>query len=142
MHHRPQRQCDQHRWHSRQAHVHSVRPLRLFSEQLTVIVIAVGAATLEIRVDPPSGARHRLIQRPTMPMAAGDRRHHDQAEPIGKALLLDSSKAGYIGVREPVSVRTGGANDDLVKDIQRFVGKERLVLCCTRPAAVLALSGL
>jgi HK97 family phage major capsid protein len=64
------------------------------------------------------------------------------ANPVGKGLLLDSTKAGYVGVREPISVRTGYANDDLVKNILRFVAEERAVLCVTRPAAVLAISNL
>lgn len=64
------------------------------------------------------------------------------ANPVGKGLLLDSSKCGYVGVREPISVRMGYANDDLVKNLVRFVAEERLVLCVTRPAAVLAISNL
>jgi HK97 family phage major capsid protein len=63
------------------------------------------------------------------------------ANPVGKGLLLDSTKCGYVGVREAVSVRTGYTNDDFTKNILRF-GEERLVLCVTRPSAVLAISNL
>jgi HK97 family phage major capsid protein len=62
--------------------------------------------------------------------------------PVGKGLLLDSTKCGYVGVREPIAIRTGWATDDFTRNVQRFVAEERLVLCCTRPAAVLAISGL
>ena len=34
------------------------------------------------------------------------------------------------------------ANDDLVRNLLRFVGEERLVLCVTRPAAVLKITNL
>jgi HK97 family phage major capsid protein len=64
------------------------------------------------------------------------------ANPVGKGLLLDSTKCGYVGVREPVAVRTGYTDDDFTRNILRFVGEERLVLCVTRPSAVLAISGL
>jgi hypothetical protein len=39
-------------------------------------------------------------------------------------------------------MRIGYANDDIQRNIWRFVGEERLVLCVTRPAAVLAISNL
>lgn len=45
-------------------------------------------------------------------------------------------------IREPLSMRLGYANDDLVRNVIRTVGQERLVLCVTRPAAVLAITGL
>jgi HK97 family phage major capsid protein len=62
--------------------------------------------------------------------------------PVGKGLLLDLTKFGYVGIREPLAMRVGYANDDLVRNILRFVGEERLTLCVTRPSAVLALSNL
>ena len=39
-------------------------------------------------------------------------------------------------------MRIGYSGDDFVKNILRFVGEERLVLCVTRPAAVMSISGL
>ena len=62
--------------------------------------------------------------------------------PVGKGLLLDTTRFGYVGVREPLSMRVGYAGDDLTNNILRTVGEERLVLCVTRPAAVLAISNL
>lgn len=62
--------------------------------------------------------------------------------PAGKGLLLDSQKFGYVAVREPLSMRIGYSGTDLTQNILRFVGEERLVLCVTRPAAVLAITSL
>jgi hypothetical protein len=64
------------------------------------------------------------------------------ANPVGKGLLLDSTKCGYVGVREPIAIRTGWSGDDFTRNLLRFVAEERLVLCVTRPSAVLAISGL
>ena len=61
---------------------------------------------------------------------------------MSKGLLLDTSLCGYVGIREPLSMRVGYANDDLANNVVRFLGEERLVLCTTRPSAVLAVSGL
>jgi hypothetical protein len=68
-------------------------------------------------------------------------------EPIARrvhlaAVLLATGLFGYVGVREPLGMRVGYANDDLVRNILRFVGEERLVLCVTRPDAVLKLTNL
>jgi HK97 family phage major capsid protein len=62
--------------------------------------------------------------------------------PVGKGLLIDLTKFGYCGIREPLAMRIGYSNDDLTRNILRFVGEERLTLCVTRPSAVLALSNL
>jgi HK97 family phage major capsid protein len=62
--------------------------------------------------------------------------------PTTKGLLLDLTKFGYAAVREPLSMRVGYANDDLTRNILRFVGEERLTLCVTRPSAVLSLTNL
>lgn len=62
--------------------------------------------------------------------------------PVGKALLIDSSKFGYVAVREPITMRTGWTADDFTRNLIRFIAEERLTLCVTRPAAVLAISGL
>jgi HK97 family phage major capsid protein len=62
--------------------------------------------------------------------------------PQGKGLLLDTTKLGYVAVRESMVMRIGATNDDFTKNIVRTVAEERLVLCVTRPAAVLAISNL
>lgn len=62
--------------------------------------------------------------------------------PAGEVLLLDTSRLGYAAIREPLSMRVGYTDDDLTRYILRFVGEERLVLCVTRPAAVLAITNL
>src|SRR5262249_52048569 len=62
--------------------------------------------------------------------------------PQGKGLMLATDVFGYVGVREPLAMRVGYSNDDLVRNILRFVGEERLTLCVTRPAAVLKLLNL
>jgi HK97 family phage major capsid protein len=62
--------------------------------------------------------------------------------PAGKGLLLDTTKFGYVGVREPLAVRVGYAGTDFTQNILRFVGEERLVLCVTRPSAVCAITNI
>jgi HK97 family phage major capsid protein len=62
--------------------------------------------------------------------------------PAKQGLLIDRTKFGYVGVRESLGMRIGYANDDLTRNILRFVGEERLVLCVTRPSAVLSITNL
>ena len=62
--------------------------------------------------------------------------------PAGKGVLLDTSKFGYVAVRESLSMRVGYSGTDLVDNVFRTVAEERLVLCVTRAAAVLAISNL
>jgi HK97 family phage major capsid protein len=62
--------------------------------------------------------------------------------PQGKGLLLDTTKFGYVGVREPMAVRIGYAGTDFTQNILRFVAEERLTLCVTRPSAVCALTNI
>jgi HK97 family phage major capsid protein len=62
--------------------------------------------------------------------------------PQGTGLLLDTTKFGYVGVREPLTVRVGYAGTDFQQNILRFVGEERLVLCVTRPSAVCSIVNL
>jgi HK97 family phage major capsid protein len=62
--------------------------------------------------------------------------------PLGKALLLDTTKFGYVAVRESLAVRVGYAGTDFTQNILRFVGEERLVLCVTRPSAVCAITNI
>ena len=61
---------------------------------------------------------------------------------MGKGLLLDTDLLGYVTVRESLSMRVGYCGTDFTQNILRSVGEERLVLCVTRPSAVLAISNL
>ena len=47
--------------------------------------------------------------------------------------LADTSKLGYVAIREPLGMRVCYANDDLVPNLLRFVVEERLVLSVTGP---------
>jgi HK97 family phage major capsid protein len=62
--------------------------------------------------------------------------------PPGYGLLLDTSKLGYVAIRESLSMRLGYTNDDFTRNLLRTVAEERLVLCVTRPPAVLSITGL
>ena len=64
------------------------------------------------------------------------------ANPPGKGLLLDTSKFGYVAVREALSMRIGYSGTDFTDNVLRTIAEERLVLCVTRAAAVLAISNL
>lgn len=60
----------------------------------------------------------------------------------GVGLLLDTTKLGYVAIREPLSMRIGYSDTDFAQNILRTVAEERLVLAVTRPPAVLAISNL
>ena len=62
--------------------------------------------------------------------------------PDGEGWLLDTTKFGRLALRESLIVRMGYANDDLVRNILRYVAEERCVLTVERPAAVLHLTTL
>jgi HK97 family phage major capsid protein len=62
--------------------------------------------------------------------------------PQGKGLLLDTTKLGFVGVREPLALRVGYSGTDFTQNILRFVGEERLTLCVTRPSAVCAITNI
>jgi HK97 family phage major capsid protein len=62
--------------------------------------------------------------------------------PLGKGLLLDTTKMGYAAIREAMTVRVGYAGTDFQQNILRFVAEERLVLCVTRPSAVCSITNL
>ncbi len=62
--------------------------------------------------------------------------------PAGLGLLLDTTKLGYVAIREPLSMRIGYSGNDFAQNILRTVAEERLVLCVTRPPAVLAIANL
>jgi HK97 family phage major capsid protein len=60
----------------------------------------------------------------------------------GTGLLIDTQKFGYVAVRESLSMRIGYTGTDFTQNILRTVAEERLVLCVTRPPAILAISNL
>ena len=60
----------------------------------------------------------------------------------GVRVLLDFTKFGRMAVREPLSVRVGFANDDLVRNIFRWVCEQRLALAVERPSAILSITKL
>jgi HK97 family phage major capsid protein len=60
----------------------------------------------------------------------------------GVGFLLDSSQFGRLLVRDPLNMRIGYANDDLVRNILRYVVEERMVLAVERPSAILKLTGV
>jgi HK97 family phage major capsid protein len=62
--------------------------------------------------------------------------------PVGTGLLLDTTKFGYVAVRESLSMRIGYSGTDFAQNILRTVAEERLVLCVTRPPAVLSITNL
>ena len=59
-----------------------------------------------------------------------------------EGVLLDTTKFGRSVVREPLSMRIGWANDDLVRNILRTVAEQRLNLAVERPAAVCWIKSL
>ena len=59
----------------------------------------------------------------------------------GTGILLDTTLFGRVAVREPLTLRIGYANDDLVRNILRYVGEERLNLAVERPAAICSITG-
>jgi HK97 family phage major capsid protein len=59
--------------------------------------------------------------------------------PQGQGLLVDTRKFGQVAVRSPLGMVVGYSQDDLVRNLLRFVAEERLVLTVTRPAAVLKI---
>jgi hypothetical protein len=59
----------------------------------------------------------------------------------GAAALIDTTKIGRVYVRQPLQLLMGWAND-LIKNITRFVGEERLNIAAERPAAVCSVTGL
>jgi HK97 family phage major capsid protein len=62
--------------------------------------------------------------------------------PIGQGLLIDTSKFGRVAIRQPLAMFTGFANDDLIRNLYRWVAETRLVLCVERPAAVCSITKL
>lgn len=83
--------------------------------------------------DPTQAQADRIFDVPvlqTTAMTAGD------------GLLLDTDRMGYVAVRESLSMRIGYSGTDLVDNILRTVAEERLVLCVTRPPAVLSITNL
>ena len=60
----------------------------------------------------------------------------------GVEVLLGSIKFGRMAVREPLSVGAGFANDDLVRNICRWVCEEQIALAVERPSAILSTTKL
>ena len=49
---------------------------------------------------------------------------------------------GRMTIREPLSGRVGFANDDLVRNIYRWVCEQRLALAVEHPSAILSITKL
>lgn len=64
------------------------------------------------------------------------------AQAAGTGVLLDTTKFGFVAVREGLTVHVGQSGTDFVQNISRFVMEERLVLAVERPSAVLVISNL
>ena len=60
----------------------------------------------------------------------------------GVGALLDTTKLGFVVVRESLTLRTGTNEDDFTKNLQRWVCEERLGLAVERPSAVCNITGL
>ena len=60
----------------------------------------------------------------------------------GVEVLLGSVKLGRMAVREPLSGRVEFANDDLVRNIYRWVCEQRLALAVEHPSAILSITKL
>ncbi|ORB47781.1 hypothetical protein BST42_27045 [Mycolicibacterium rhodesiae] len=86
-----------------------------------------------VQPDPTTGEANELWGIPVL---------QTTQQPAGYGLLIDTSEFGYVAVREPLSMRIGYSGDDLVHNILRTVCEERLVLCVTRPPAIMLVSGL
>ena len=66
---------------------------------------------------------------------------HNAAD-VWRRILLGSITFGRMAVREPLSVRVGLANDDLVRNIYRWVCEQRLALAVEHPSAILSITKL
>lgn len=60
----------------------------------------------------------------------------------GAGLMLDTQKFGRVHMRESLFIRWGYTNDDMTRNLVRYVGEERLQLAVEQPAAVLSITGL
>jgi HK97 family phage major capsid protein len=60
----------------------------------------------------------------------------------GTALLLDSTKFGFVPVRQNIEIQSGFTNDDFSRNIIRWAVEERLNLAVERPSAILNITGL
>ena len=66
---------------------------------------------------------------------------HNAAD-VWRRILLGSITFGRMAVREPLSGRVGFANDDLVRNIYRWVCEQRLALAVEHPSAILSITKL
>ena len=62
--------------------------------------------------------------------------------PQGQALMIDTTKFGYVVIREGLTMRVGYDSGDFTANMQRIVVEERLNVAVVRPAAVLAVANL
>lgn len=60
----------------------------------------------------------------------------------GIGVLLDTTKFGYVLVREQLVIQTGTNNDDFTRNLSRWICESRIGLAVERPTAVLKLTGL
>ncbi len=58
------------------------------------------------------------------------------------ALLVDTQKYGRAIIREPLNMRIGWANDDLIRNLLRSVSEERLNNAIERPSAVMHVQNM
>ena len=66
---------------------------------------------------------------------------HNAAD-VWRRILLGSIMFGRMTVREPLSGRVEFANDDLVRNIYRWVCEQRLALAVKHPSAILSITML
>ena len=86
-----------------------------------------------VSVDPTQGAANTLWGVPVLPTTT---------IAAGVGALIDTTKMGYVVVRESLMLRTGTNNDDFSRNLQRWTCEERLALAVERPAAVCKITGL
>jgi hypothetical protein len=60
----------------------------------------------------------------------------------GEAFLVDTTRFGFVVLRENLSMHTGYSGTDLIDNVVRFVFEERLTLAVERPQAVMHISNL
>jgi HK97 family phage major capsid protein len=60
----------------------------------------------------------------------------------GVATLLDTTKFGFILVRESLVLRTGTSEDDFVTNVVRVICEERIEVAVERPPAICKVTGL
>jgi HK97 family phage major capsid protein len=64
------------------------------------------------------------------------------AATAGTALLIDSTKFGFVALRNNIELFSGFTNDDFQRNINRWALEERLNVAIERPSSVLNITGL